>query len=183
MDIKQIIEEHNHTDVAFCDKCGYYFDPLLKECPTCKLTKQGGKYYREVDQSKSKLLIVDRNDMLSAITGVEPCPPPQTLNREKVMDIFDNMRSGLSLRSREEVIKWREEITDAICSLSLPTLEEIKLKDPDYWEYLYNKFDPTTLSEEEIEKEADLISAKNIHKKQGFRMGVNWAIKELTKDK
>jgi hypothetical protein len=125
MDARNFMEKHYPEAVKLFDQIGSEIDSdvtsavvdLLNHFTQHKLTEQGGKYYREVDQSKSKLLIVDRNDMLSAITGVEPCPPPQTLDREKVMEIFDNMRSGLSLRSREEVIKWREEITDAICSL------------------------------------------------------------------
>ena len=55
---------------------------------------------------------------------------------------------------------WPDKLVKELCSLSLPSL-----------------------SEEEIEKEADLISAKNIHRKEGFRMGVNWVLSQLTKPK
>ena len=38
---------------------------------------------------------------------------------------------------------------------------------------------PIDITEEEINSEADLLASGNIHRKQGFKMGINWMLSKL----
>ena len=51
------------------------------------------------------------------------------LDRDKVMEVLDKIRTPLSARNRKEVMEWRGELADAICSLAVPTITEGEIVD------------------------------------------------------
>ena len=47
------------------------------------------------------------------------------------------------------------------------------------WMKEYLRLEPIDITEEEINSEADLLASGNIHRKQGFKMGINWMLSKL----